>query len=60
MNALYVLGGIACLAYGIWQTITEINIFRAGKQDKFGWDIKGLGVGVCFVMLGVSLITHYI
>jgi hypothetical protein len=60
VNVLYVLGGIACLIFGAWLAIKQIKIFVRGKQDELGWDIKGLGVGIMFIMIGVYLIAHYI
>ena len=59
MNILYVLGEIACLIFGAWLTINQIKIFVKGKQDELGWDIKGLGVGTMFIIIGIYLITHY-
>ncbi|MDB5153484.1 MAG: hypothetical protein JWR54_2235 [Mucilaginibacter sp.] len=35
-------------------------MFAKGKQDELGWDIKGLGVGIMSIMIGIYLITHYI
>jgi hypothetical protein len=60
MNSLYVLGGIACLIFGAWLAIKQIKILVKGKQDELGWDIKGLGVGIMSIMIGIYLITHYI
>ncbi|WP_179414903.1 hypothetical protein HDF19_20090 [Mucilaginibacter sp. E4BP6] len=52
--------GIAFLVYGIYLTISEIKVFNTGKQSEFGWDIKGLGAGICCIMIGIYLIAHYI
>ncbi|MHB8208446.1 hypothetical protein [Mucilaginibacter sp.] len=60
MNILYVLGGIASLIFGTWLTIKEINVYRAGEQDKLGADIKMLGGALMLVMVGVALILKYI
>ena len=60
MNILYTLGGFACLIFGIWLTINQINIFRRGEQDKLGFDIKMLGGGIMSMILGVALIINYI
>ncbi|HEY4323893.1 MAG TPA: hypothetical protein VGN20_07895 [Mucilaginibacter sp.] len=60
MNVLYVTGGIALLTFGIWQTIRELRIFAKGKQDKLGADIKILGSGIMFIMIGVYLIVKYL
>ncbi|GAC1311378.1 MAG: hypothetical protein NVSMB24_30730 [Mucilaginibacter sp.] len=60
MNGLYVLGGFVCLIFGAYQTVITIKIFKAGKQDEFGWDIKGLGAYVGFIIIGVYLICEYI
>jgi hypothetical protein len=60
MNALYTIGGFICSIFGIWLTINQIKIFYRGEQDKFGNDIKGLGVGIMSIILGVFLIINYI
>ncbi len=60
MNIPYVLGGIASLIFGTWLTIKEVNVYRAGEQDKLGADIKMLGGALMFVMLGLSLIIKYL
>jgi hypothetical protein len=57
---MWSIAGIAFLIYGLYLTITEIKVFRAGKQSKFGWDIKGLGAGICCILIGIYLIAHYI
>ncbi len=60
MNALYVLGGCACLAFGIYLTIKQVKTFIKGEQDKFGFDIQGLGGGIMFIMIGLYLIFKYL
>jgi hypothetical protein len=60
MNALYILGGIALLAFGIWQTITTTKVFLKGTQDKLRADIKISGSGIMSIMIGAYLIIHYI
>jgi hypothetical protein len=60
MNVLYVLGGIVCLIFGVWQTIKQMKIFASDKQDAFGYDIKILAGAVGFIILGVALIIKYI
>jgi len=60
MNILYVLGGFACLALGLYLTIIELKIFSKGTQDKLGADIKILGGGIMFIMIGIYLICKYI
>jgi hypothetical protein len=59
MNVLYIIGGFIFLGYGVYLTIKEINIFRVRKQNEFGWDIKGLGAGICCIIVGIYLLTHY-
>jgi len=60
MNVLYILGGIACLIFGIWDVTKEIKVFAKGKQDKYGADIKILGADIMFIIIGIYLIVHYI
>jgi len=60
MNALYVIGGMILLAYGIWQTITTIKIFIKGKQDWLGADMKILGAGIGAIMIGIYLLCKYL
>jgi len=60
MNALYELGGIACLLFGIYYTRKHIRIFKNNEQDQLGWDIKGLGAGIMFVIIGVGIIIKYL
>jgi len=57
MDAFSVFGGPICLALGIWITIKQIRKFKAGKQDKLGFDIKLLGGGILFIMGGIALIA---
>jgi hypothetical protein len=59
MKELYGIGGIVCLVFGIYLTISEIKTFKEGKQNEFGWDIKGLGGGICFIIIGIYLIVKY-
>jgi len=60
MNGLYIIGGIACLAFGIYLTLKQIKTFRAGKQDQLGFDIKLLGGGIIGIIIGVYLIMKYL
>jgi hypothetical protein len=60
MDALYLVGGMACLAYGTYDAIKEIKISSKGKQEKSGADIKILGADIGFIMIGVYLICRYI
>ena len=60
MNVLYVIGGIVSLVFGIWQAITTVKVFMAGKQDWLGADIKILGSAIMFIMIGVYLIFKYL
>lgn len=36
MNYTYLFGAIACLIFGGWLTIHQIQIFRKGTQDRLG------------------------
>lgn len=58
MNYTNLFGGIASLAFGSGLTIFQIRKFIRGTQDKLGWDIKGLGGGICFAMIGIYLLNH--
>lgn len=58
MNYTYLFGGIASLVFGGCLTIYQIRIFIKGRQDKLGWDIKGLSGGIGFTMIGIYLLTH--
>jgi len=60
MNALYVLGGVACLGLGIYITIRQVKTFVKDEQDDLGFDIKLLGGGIMAITLGIALIVHYI
>ncbi|PTR00859.1 hypothetical protein C8P68_10187 [Mucilaginibacter yixingensis] len=56
MDVLKVLGGILSLSFGIYYTRKQLLIFKRKEQDELGFDIKGLGAGVCFIMIGMSMI----
>ena len=60
MNALYAIGGIIFLAYGLWQTITTIKVYINGEQDPLGADIKILSAGIGAIMIGGYLIFNHI
>lgn len=60
MNALYIIGGVALLTFGTRQTIIEVKVFTKGKQDKFGADIKLLGVGITCIICGIIIIWQHI
>lgn len=59
MNYLYMIGGIACLAFGLYLTMKRIKIFMAGKQDKLGFDIQLFGAGIMGIMIGIYLMVKY-
>ncbi len=59
MTALYFLGGIDCLIFGVCLTKRQVKIFAKGKQDELGFDIKLLTGGILFIVIGVSLIVKY-
>jgi len=53
-----ILGGLAFFAIGLYITFVQIKIFRAGKQDQLGFDIKWLGGGIMAIILGLVLICN--
>jgi hypothetical protein len=57
MNTSYGIWGIACLLLGIYLTMSELKTIRSGKQNEFGWDIKGLAGGICFIIIGIYLVV---
>lgn len=60
MRALYILGGIASLIFGLVIIIRQIKTFKKGEQDELGFDIKLLGGGMGFLMIGIYLLAKYI
>jgi hypothetical protein len=58
MNIWYILIGIVCVGLGIYLTIKQIKIFTEGKQDSLGFDVKGFGVGIMLIVLGVAMIIQ--
>ncbi len=58
MNGLDLLGGFACLAFGIFIILKQIKKFRNHQQDQLGFDIKLLGGGIIFIMGGICLIAQ--
>ncbi|MFI5139062.1 MAG: hypothetical protein ACHQIM_14665 [Sphingobacteriales bacterium] len=60
MSALYIVGGIVSLIFGIWLCVKEVKVFIMGKQDKLGADIKILSGGIGFIMIGLYLIFKYL
>ena len=60
MNALYVLGGFACLAFGTYTTPIRVKAFLNSKRGILGGDIQLFGSGIMFIMIGVYLICKYI
>jgi hypothetical protein len=60
VNVLYVLCGIAFLIFGTWLTIRQVKIFLKKEQDELGNDVKGLGVGIMTIMIGIYIISKYI
>jgi len=60
MNILYLLWGIGCCAFGVWDGYKELKFFSKGKQDKLGGDIKMLGADICAIAIGVYLIFKHI
>ena len=60
MRALYIVGGIASLIFGLVIIIRQIKTFKKGEQDELGFDIKLLGGGMGFLMIGIYLLAKYI
>jgi len=60
MAAIYIIGGIVLLIYGIWQTVVTVKIFMKGKQDWLGADIKILGSAITAIMMAAYLLIKYI
>ena len=60
MNALYVIGGVACSGLGVYLIIRQVRTFIKDEQDRYGFDIQGLGVGIMLIMLGAYLIFKYL
>ena len=60
MRALYIVGGIASLIFGLVIIIRQIKTFKKGEQDELGFDIKLLGGGMGFLMIGIYLFAKYI
>ena len=58
MNYTYLLGGIASLTFGTWLTIHQIRKVIKGTQDNMGWDIRGIGGGISFTIIGIYLLCH--
>ena len=56
MNVLKILGGCACLLYGLYVTRKQVLIFKNREQDQLGWDIRGLGGGISFIIIGLYLL----
>jgi hypothetical protein len=55
MNSVDMLAGLACIGIGVYITIVQIKKFSKGKQDQLGFDIKLLGGGVVFIIIGIML-----
>jgi len=60
MNIIYIIGGFISLALGAYLTVNQVKIFIKGKQDKFGGDIKLLGGGIGFIILGIALLSNFL
>lgn len=58
MDYTNLLGGIACLTFGAWLTIRQIRKVIKGTQDNMGWDIRAIGGGISFVIIGIYLLSH--
>jgi TctA family transporter len=58
-NDLYVVGGIACLIFGLYISTVQIKKIKAGKQDQLGFDYKLLGGGIMFIIIGLAFIIQH-
>jgi len=55
MNGINFLAGMACTGLGLYMTTIQIKRFSKGQQDQLGFDIKLLGGGVVFIIIGIML-----
>ena len=60
MNVIYIIGGCASLAIGIYLTVKQVKVFMKGEQDNQGFDVKALGLGIMIIMTGLYLIFKYL
>jgi hypothetical protein len=58
-DLFYIIGGVLLSLFGILLTIYEIRIFVRGQQGDLGYDVKGLGLGITFIILGILMITGH-
>jgi hypothetical protein len=59
-TAPFILGGFALIVLGIYITKNKWRKYRNGTMDKFGVDIQMLALGVLIIILGMSIIGHYV
>lgn len=59
-SSLYIIGGLLCLAIGIYIIRLEVRTFMKGEQDEMGFDIRLLGGGIFFIMTGVAILIKYL
>jgi hypothetical protein len=59
MNILYVISGIALIAFGLWEAIYMGKKLAKEGTGMTGAKIKLLGAGIMSIMLGIALIVHY-
>jgi amino acid transporter len=60
MSAVYILVGIAFIAFGVWLIIRKIKIFAKGEQGDLGYDAAGLVYGIICIIAGIILIAKYV
>lgn len=60
MSTLHVLGGIFCLCLGVFIIVKQSKTFIKGQQDRLGFDIKLLGGGIGFVIIGIAILAKYL
>lgn len=57
-SSLYIIGGLLCLAIGIYIIRLEVKTFMKGEQDEMGFDIRLLFGGIMAIILGVAMIIQ--
>ena len=53
----HLIAGIASILFGALITLKQIKVFRQGEQDRLGFDIRLLIGGICFVFIGLALLS---
>ncbi len=60
MNTLYIIGGVAVILFGLWQTIYVSKRIARKGLGILGADIKLLGVGVACIIGGIIVVAQHI